>query len=485
MDVLRTAPRTPSPAAAAALERLAAIITQRGRATRAADVGTRVVEPAATGTQTAESRVESDGASRAWPGGDHACDAHRPGPETRQGAAAACASLSPAAADTLGEHALVSPDVLVMACRGVHEFIGLIDDTRELERLARIQLEGTDGTSGDVGRDVGCRGIGSFGGGDAAIGVTPGNDGAPGRGHTGGVPRATRTDWSPPLTFATWLAWRVWQTQPRAGIVWVGRAIWPGVSLLHRCPGLMNASLLVDCDRSDGAMAGSGSARSTPKSGGCRRRSPPTASSLELRVWAAEQAIRSGACSLVVADGSGFSRVMTQRLQLAAESGYCSCVLLRRPREVRCLSAANTRWLVHRAATCESTGRSEAARPRHVAMNAKAMASELVSELANELANELASADVWSTGWIARLWRSKGASPVSMQMANAQTWLLRMVYRADDLSRFNDAWRNAHKGQHRLDADGSPSGFDLVPVLAHRSAQASDAASPRERRAAG
>ena len=515
MDALRTAPRTPSPMAAAALERLAAIITQRGSATRARDLGCREPEPAATGTHAAisqaESRVESqvenqvenaadtqsDGASRAWPGGVHACDAHRPHPESQEQAATALAGHPPASPGKPGDRAHVSPDMLVMACRGVHEFIGLIDDTRELERLSRIQLEGTDGTGGDVGRDVGRHGGDDVGDRDAATRVASRNGRATGRGHTGGVPSAAPTDWSPPLTFATWLAWLAWratislppplledaappptrkhtQEQPGAGIAWVGRAIWPGASLLHRCPGLMNASLLVDCDRPDETAETSRTRRAASRNTRCRGRSrPPTASELELRVWAAEQAIRSGACSLVVADGSGFSRVMTQRLQLAAESGHCSCVLLRRPREVRCLSAATTRWIVHRATTSAPSSRSESAGPRHVARDAKA------------IAGELASAEMWSTGWIARLWKSKGATSVSMQTANEQAWLLRMVYRADDLSRFNDTLRNAHEDQHRLDAGWPPSGFDLAPVLVHRSAQASDATSPRARRAAG
>jgi hypothetical protein len=104
---------------------------------------------------------------------------------------------------------------------------------------------------------------------------------------------------------------------------------------------------------------------------------------------------------------------------------------------------------------------------------------------AKAIAGELASAEMWSTGWIARLWKSKGATSVSMQTVNEQAWLLRMVYRADDLSRFNDTLRNAHEDQHRLDAGWPPSGFDLAPVLVHRSAQASDATSPRARRAAG
>lgn len=527
MDALRTAPRTPSPMAAAALERLAAIITQRGSATRARDLGCREPESAATGTQAAisqaegqaESRVEnaantqSDGASRAWPGGVHACDAHRPCPESQEQAATALAGHPPTSPGEPGDRAHVSPDMLVMARRGVHEFIGLIDDTRELERLSRIQLEGTDGTGGDVGRDVGRRGGDDVGDRDASTRVASRNGKATGRGHTGGVPSATPTDWSPPLTFATWLAWLAWratislppplledaatpptrnhtQEQPRAGIAWVGRAIWPGASLLHRCPGLMNASLLVDCDRPDEMAETSRTRRAASRNTRCGGRSrPPTASELELRVWAAEQAIRSGACSLVVADGSGFSRVMTQRLQLAAESGYCSCVLLRRPREVGCLSAATTRWIVHRAATSAPSSSSESARCRQAAMAASELASrpasELTSQLASKLANKLASAEVWSTGWIARLWRSKGATSVSMQTAHEQAWLLRMVYRADDLSRFNDKLRNAPEGQPRLAAGWPPSGFDLVPVLVHRSAQASDATSPRARRAAG
>jgi hypothetical protein len=107
---------------------------------------------------------------------------------------------------------------------------------------------------------------------------------------------------------------------------------------------------------------------------------------------------------------------------------------------------------------------------------------------------------VWSTGWIIRLWRSKGATlalpPIKRAMASNQAWLLRMVHRADDFTRFSDMRHDDRPGRRggiqtpRDDESGSRSigasrGFDLVPHVADRRAASSDEASSVGRRNAG
>lgn len=257
-------------------------------------------------------------------------------------------------------------------------------------------------------------------------------------------------------------------------VAWVGRRVWPSVQLLHRCRGLLEASLLIDCDATETSPTATRSATSTARTTGPRnRRSRAAGQATDMRAWAAEQAVRCGGCVLVVADGSGFSRVMTQRLQLASEAGSCSCLLARPPGDITCLSAATTRWLVKRAAeanvaTDRLGGHEMGGGPFDPVM--------------------LASGEVWSTGWIARLWRSKGAAPATAQMEREQAWLLRMVHRVDDVSRFNDLQRNAPRrarGDDPIGVDLAPGGFDLVPFLVDRPGVATDATSCDARRFAG
>jgi hypothetical protein len=138
-----------------------------------------------------------------------------------------------------------------------------------------------------------------------------------------------------------------------------------------------------------------------------------------------------------------------------------------------CLSAATTRWLLRRAADTCSTG--DPSRDLDASNGTRDAASREAAA---------ASGEVWSTGWTARLWRSKGAA--ISQAERERAWLLRMVHRVDDFTRFNDIQRHARRHTH--DGDAAPfaaSGFDLVPVLVDRSAAKTLAAPGRQRRVAG
>ncbi len=99
-------------------------------------------------------------------------------------------------------------------------------------------------------------------------------------------------------------------------VIWVGRRIWPsGYTLVGM--GLLGRSLLID---------GEG---------------------VDERLWAGEQALRSGAIAVV--DASGVDCAGTRRLQLASERGGSIGLLTRPAGERGELSVAATRWLVERA----------------------------------------------------------------------------------------------------------------------------------------
>ena len=70
---------------------------------------------------------------------------------------------------------------------------------------------------------------------------------------------------------------------------------------------------------------------------------PPDGAS---RLWSIDLAARCRAVAAVVADGSGLDMAATRRLQLAAEAGSALVLCARPPGEMKCLSAAATRWLV-------------------------------------------------------------------------------------------------------------------------------------------
>ncbi len=504
MGVLRTDLKAPSPIAAATMERLAAIISKRSSQGAGAGAAPESMKPgpdvAATGDVIGEGG-RGGGTSRAWPGGVHACDVHR-------------------LQEISGPKA--SPDVVVISRRGVHEFIGLIDTASGARAAADMSTEGANGGGSDAGDHAGRDRTGGLGVGALAPCDAEGHASTIARTLASDGARSLQTPWSPPLTFMAWLAWRAMalsaggvpnddrdqQTNPiqinsiqadliqadsiqahliqadpmqatsMPAVAWVGRRVWPSPQLLHRCRGLLQASLFIDCDGADTSEAISRATPDATRSAVARNRGRrATSPTLDMRAWAAEQAIRCGGCVLVVADGSGFSRVMTQRLLLASETGSCSCLLARPPGDMACLSAATTRWLLKRAAgTCSIDDRSHS-------RDAKDGTSSSMNDKASPVAI-MTSGEVWSTGWTARLWRSKGAAMSPSE--REQAWLLRMVHRVDDFTRFNDLQRNANRrtrGDHG--ADLAASGFDLVPVLADRSAAATTAASCDNRRVAG
>ena len=130
---------------------------------------------------------------------------------------------------------------------------------------------------------------------------------------------------SPPLCVLVHLAWRaVEQATAARWMVWVGRACHPYPRVLVR----------------GNREQGTGNRRLLDHSLFVAPRDAAT------RVWAIDLALRSPAVGAVIADGSGFDKAATQRLQLLARSEM-KWVLAARPAVQRGeLSAAQTRWLV-------------------------------------------------------------------------------------------------------------------------------------------
>lgn len=127
--------------------------------------------------------------------------------------------------------------------------------------------------------------------------------------------------WMPPLTVLTHLAWRGLETCEAARwIVWVGRACFPYPRALLRgqmCDQrLLTRSIFV---------------------------APPDAYG---RLWAIDLALRCPAVEGVLADGSEFDRVATQRVQFLARTRNKWAILTRPVRELDKLSAAHSRWRV-------------------------------------------------------------------------------------------------------------------------------------------
>lgn len=140
--------------------------------------------------------------------------------------------------------------------------------------------------------------------------------------------------WAPPLCILVHLAWRATECARAARwVVWVGRTCHPYARVLvrgtrDRGPGtrevsvaqanrrLLNHSLFV-----------------APRDGAAR-------------LWAIDLALRSEAVGLVIADGSGFDKAATQRLQLLARSMEKWVLAARPGRERSLLSAAQTRWVI-------------------------------------------------------------------------------------------------------------------------------------------
>jgi len=134
------------------------------------------------------------------------------------------------------------------------------------------------------------------------------------------------------------LAWRMVAladpaaAQQGAGLViWIGRWVWPSVRALIGREGsraLLMRSLWVDPGDADA------------------------------RAWALEQALRCDGVSMGVVDGTGFSRALSRRLQLAAGRSAVTCAegtrvrppalacVVRPCRERDALGSASTRWIV-------------------------------------------------------------------------------------------------------------------------------------------
>ena len=138
------------------------------------------------------------------------------------------------------------------------------------------------------------------------------------------------------------LAWRMMaMTDPGAArhgaglVVWIGRWVWPSVRALIGRDGsrdLLARSLWVDPDGADA------------------------------RAWAFEQALRCDGVAMGVVDGTGFSRALSRRLQLAADRSAVACAegMRARPPALACvarpwherdaLGSSSTRWIVAPAA---------------------------------------------------------------------------------------------------------------------------------------
>lgn len=138
------------------------------------------------------------------------------------------------------------------------------------------------------------------------------------------------------------LAWRmVAMTDPSAArhgaglVVWIGRWVWPSVRALIGRDGsreLLARSLWVDPEDADA------------------------------RAWAFEQALRCDGVAMGVVDGTGFSRALSRRLQLAADRSAVACAegTRTRPPALACVArpwherdaigSAATRWIVEPAA---------------------------------------------------------------------------------------------------------------------------------------
>ena len=135
------------------------------------------------------------------------------------------------------------------------------------------------------------------------------------------VSRSSGTRWSPPLCILVHLAWQALGREASPPwTVWIGRRCHPYPRVLIRGGGkdrhLLARSLFV-----------------APRD-------------VAARLWAIDLTLRSPAVGCVVADGSGFDRAATQRIQLLARTQgktvLAACPALQRAE----LSAAQTRWRV-------------------------------------------------------------------------------------------------------------------------------------------
>jgi hypothetical protein len=119
--------------------------------------------------------------------------------------------------------------------------------------------------------------------------------------------------WAPPLGVVSAIARRAAEAGGDARVLWIGRRVWPMPLTLGP---LLERSVFVDPD-CDAA-----------------------------RFWAADQALRCPGIGVVVADAMRLDMGGSRRLQLAAEQGGVTALLLRPSWERGVISAAETRWMV-------------------------------------------------------------------------------------------------------------------------------------------
>jgi hypothetical protein len=133
--------------------------------------------------------------------------------------------------------------------------------------------------------------------------------------------------WLPPVAIMVHLAsCQLILSQAGSRVVWIGRECWPCPLMLRRhahLQQLLEASVYVD------------------------------ARSVDDRAWAMDVALRNASACVVAGDCSGFSFVLSRRMQLAAHGHGVLCVLARPAWEEAELSAAATRWRIRWAAMQE------------------------------------------------------------------------------------------------------------------------------------
>lgn len=132
-----------------------------------------------------------------------------------------------------------------------------------------------------------------------------------------GVGEPVGRGWTPPLCVLVHLAWQAFDRHSSSPwTVWIGKHCHPYPRVLIRGEDrqLLERSLFV-----------------TPRDA-------------VSRLWAVDLALRSPAVGCVVADGSGFDRAATQRIQLLARTQTKAVLSVCPPRQQSELSAAQTRW---------------------------------------------------------------------------------------------------------------------------------------------
>ena len=195
--------------------------------------------------------------------------------------------------------------------------------------------------------------------------------------------------WAPPIALLVHLARRATRgAGAAAGVVWVGRRLWPYPGALLGDAELVDGDSVdgdvvegasveggvverdaVDGDalnggsvnggsvngshgairlveREEGATGGDGAAR-----GDLLARSLFVDPGPRALVWAADRALRCAGSAVVVIDGRGLDLGTTRRLQLAAEAGGALALVARPASDARRPSVAASRWRVERATT--------------------------------------------------------------------------------------------------------------------------------------